>query len=302
MNNHPLNDKVVLITGASSGIGRATAIAAAKRGARVVLLARSRLKLERVAAEIRQFSNRVIVAVADVSSEHQVKQAVQRVVARFGRIDVLFNNAGVSRVGRTDAPQFVDDARHMFEVDYLGTVRVTQQVVPIMRRQGHGQILNMSSVVGRKAFPSFGAYSSVMHAIVGYTDALRQELAPDRIEVSIIHPALTQTPLLADASPQDMPPVFSRFTPISAQKVASAVIDGLRRRTPRIVVPAQPKIVMLAQALSPRLGDLFVRLMQTRWLPRLLRTYRGGRTYVHGDRSTAQTRQHTGAPPPTLAA
>lgn len=280
MKNNQFQNKVVLITGASSGIGRSTALRFARQGAKTVLLSRSQAKLELVAEEIREFSDDVFVVPADVSSKTEVEAAVEKTLKKYGRIDVLFNNAGLSHVGRADEPRFVDDLRGMFEVDLLGAIHVTQAVLPAMRRQGSGHILNMSSVVGRKAFPGFGGYSSIMHALVGYTNALRQELQDEPISVSIIHPALTQTPLLSEVSPEDMPPPFRRLTPISPELVAKAALDGIHKNTARIVVPALPRLLMLADALSPHLGDLFVRLLQKRWFSRLFGTFRGA-TYAH---------------------
>jgi short-subunit dehydrogenase len=168
----------------------------------------------------------------------------------------------------------------MFEIDFLGTVRLTQAVVPAMRRQGTGRILNMSSVVGSKAFARFGGYSSIMHALVGYTDALSQELKGTGIEVSIIQPALTQTPLLASVRPEDMPPPFRRLTPIPVEQVAQAALKGISKNTPRIVVPWQPKVLMLGQAISPRFGNFILRVLETRLFGWVFRTFRGT-TYQH---------------------
>ena len=281
MSRNRFQNQVVLVTGASSGIGRAAALAFAREGATAVLLSRSREKLEKVADEIREFSRDVFVAPADVASKDEVDAAVASVVERYGRIDVLFNNAGRSDVGPTDAPWFIEGVREMFEVDYLGTVRVTQAVVPVMRRQKKGRILNMSSVVGSKAFARFAGYSSVMHAIVGYTDALRQELQGTGIEVSLIQPGLTQTPLLSSVRPEDMPPVFRRLTPIPVEQVAEAAVRGVASHAQRIVVPWQPRFLMLAQSISPRLGNLFLKVLQTRLFGFVFRTYRG-RTYQQG--------------------
>lgn len=281
MGKKRFENEVVVVTGASSGIGRAAALAFAREGAKTALLARSRDKLEAVAEEIRALSGEAFVASADVSSKDEVEAAIASVVERYGRVDVLFNNAGKSDVGPTDAPWFIDGVREMFEVDYLGTVRVTQAVVPVMRAQGSGQILNMSSVMGKKAFAHFGGYASIMHAIVGYTDALRQELEGTGIEVSTILPSLTQTPLLASVRPEDMPPPFRRLTPISAEQVAEAAVRGLSKNAARIVVPWQPRFLILAQAISPRLGNLFVRVLQTRLFGFVFGTFRGT-TYRHG--------------------
>lgn len=281
MSKERFRDKVVVVTGASSGIGRAAALAFAREGAKMVLLSRSREKLEAVAEEIRALGQDVFVAPADVASKEEVDAAIAEALEHYGRIDVLFNNAGKSEVGPTDAPEFVDGVREMFDVDYLGTVRVTQAVVPAMRRQGSGRILNMSSVMGRKAFAKFGGYASVMHAIIGYTDALRQELRGAGIDVSVILPSLTQTPLLSSVQSEDMPPPFRRLTPLHADQVAEAALNGLARRKARIAVPWQPRLLMFAQAVSPHLGDLFVKVLQTRFFGWLFGTFRG-RTYQHG--------------------
>jgi NADP-dependent 3-hydroxy acid dehydrogenase YdfG len=273
-------NNVVAITGASSGIGRSTALAFAGEGAKLALLSRSRSKLEAVAQEVRKRGGTALVVPTDVSSPESVQAAVDKVVSEYGRIDVFFNNAGKSFVGRADSVDFEDKTREMFETDYLGAARMVRAVLPIMRQQGSGHILNMSSVVGRKAFAGFGGYSSIMHAIDGYTSALRQELKGTNIHVSTIHPALTQTPLLADARPEDMPPAFRSLSPIPVEQVARAVVRGIRRNSARIVVPWQPRLLMFAEAISPRFGDLFVELLQNRVFGRVSGTFRGT-TYQH---------------------
>ncbi len=273
-------DKVVIITGASSGIGRATALAFAREGATTVLVSRSREKLERVADEIRNFNPNVLVVPTDVSLQDSVHNMVEKVMDEYGRVDILFNNAGSSFVGRIEDEDFVENTKNMIEVDFFGTVYCTKAVLPIMQKQGMGHIINMSSVVGRKAFPHFGGYSSAMHAISGFTDSLRQELGGSGISVSMIHPALTQTPLLDHVSPEDMPPPFRRFTPIPVESVAEAVLNGVDKNQARIIVPFQPKFLLLADAISPRLGDLIVRLLPNKVFSSLLRIYRG-KTYEH---------------------
>lgn len=275
MNKTRFQNQIVLITGASSGIGKATALAFAKEGATTVLASRSREGLQRVADEIRQLNGRPFVVPVDVSSQEQVRQMVAAVVEKYGRIDILFNNAGASMVGRIDEDDFIDKTRKMLEVGFMGTIYVTREVLPVMKRQGSGRILNMSSVVGRKAFPHFGGYSSAMHALAGFTDALRQELKGTGVNVSVIHPALTQTALLSQVRAEDMPPPFRYLTPISAEKVANAALDGIHKNKPRIIVPFQPNLLLFADAISPKLGDQVVRLLQNRIFGRLIGTYKG---------------------------
>ena len=268
-------NKVVIITGASSGIGRATAIEFAKEGAKAVLVSRSEEKLERVADEIRDFNSNLLMIPTDVSRQDEVRNMIEKVIGEYGRVDILFNNAGSSFVGRIEEKDFVKNTKKVMEVDFFGTVYCTKEVLPIMEKQGSGHIINMSSVVGRKAFPHFGGYSSAMHAITGFTDSLRQELHGSGIHVSIIHPALTQTPMLYHVDPADMPPPFRTMTPITPESVAEAVLRAVHKKHLRVILPAQPKRLLLADAISPRLGDLIVRLMPNRAFSSFIGMYRG---------------------------
>jgi NADP-dependent 3-hydroxy acid dehydrogenase YdfG len=172
-NKRRFDRKTIIITGASSGIGRASALTFAREGATTVLASRSEEKLERVAAKIRSFNPRVLVVPTDVSVRVQVQHLIDRTVGEFGRIDILFNNAGSAYVGPIEQERFIDDLNKMLVVSCYGVIYGTQAVLPIMKRQGTGHIVNMSSVVGRKAFPHFGSYSIIMHAIVALSDALR---------------------------------------------------------------------------------------------------------------------------------
>ncbi len=274
------SDQVVIVTGASSGIGRATALAFAREGATTVLASRSQERLDRVAAEIRRFNPKVRVIPTDVSSKEQVETMVDRVRKEFGRIDVLVNNAGAAAVGPMDGEGFVEDSKNLMAVDFYGGIFCIQAVLPIMRRQGRGHIVNLSSVVGRKSFPKFGAYSAAMHAISGYSDALRQELRGAGIGVSVIHPALTQTALLEKIAPADLPPPFQSMTPISAEAVAAAIVRAAYKNRPRVILPWQPRIMLFVDALSPRAGDLIVRLLSSKAFSGLMGLYRG-RTYQY---------------------
>ena len=273
-------DKVVIVTGASSGIGKDSAIRFAKEGAKVVLVSRTKEKLETVQNIIKEFNQDVIVIPTDVSSKEQVTNAVNKTIEKWGRIDVLFNNAGSSEVGLVEDDDFEQKLKHLFDVDLMGSVYFTKEVLPFMKKQGEGHIMNMSSVVGRKGFPHFGAYSSIMHAITGFTSSLRQELRGSGINVSIIHPALTQTPLLEHVKPEDMPPPFRRFTPIPVEQVGKAVLEGVYHNRARIIVPFQPKLMLLADAISPKMGDLVVRLLPNKVFAFLFRSYKG-KVYQH---------------------
>jgi NAD(P)-dependent dehydrogenase (short-subunit alcohol dehydrogenase family) len=269
MSTAPFRDQVVLVTGASRGIGRAVARSFARDGARLVLAARSTDGLAGTEDEVRALGADALAVPTDVTSSESVAAMVDAAVARFGRIDVLVNNAGIGRVGPTDDPAFADDVRDTMQASLFGTVQVTQQVLPVLRRQGAGAIVNMSSVMGRKAFARFGSYAIVMHAVSAFSDSLRQELAGDGIRVSVIHPALTATDLLRETDEAEMPPPFRHMTPLSADDVARAVVLAVRTGRPRVVLPRPAAVLLLAEALSPRLGDLVARALTVRTFARL---------------------------------
>ena len=269
------NKKVIIITGASSGIGAATAQSFAKEGAITVLVSRTESKLLEVAQSIQEAGGTAFVAPADVSQQEQLQAMVERVVNKFGRIDILFNNAGTSYVGEVKDQDFVPHLKQMIQTDFLGTVYCTKAVLPVMQQQGKGHILNMSSVVGKKAFAKFTGYSSVMHAISGFTDGLRQELRDTNIGVSIIHPGLTQTALLNHVEAHKMPAPFKAMTPITPEQVAEAVLNGIARKKAKIVVPFQPRVLMFLNAISIELGDKFVQLISRPSISKLLGMYKG---------------------------
>jgi NADP-dependent 3-hydroxy acid dehydrogenase YdfG len=275
-----LDGKVAVITGASSGIGRASALAFARGGATTVLASRSAEKLGRVAEEIRRFNPQVLVLPTDVSVREQVQRLVDQTVEEFGRIDILFNNAGNAYVGPLDDARFVDDLNNMLAVSFYGVVYGAQAVLPVMKRQRTGHIINMSSVVGRKAFPHFGGYSITMHAISAFTDALRQELRGTGIAVTCVHPALTQTAMLDEVNPADMPPPFRAMTPRTPEFVAAGIVNAVSKQQPRVVMPAPPHMLLLGDALSPHIGDLIVRLLSKPLFSYLVGMYRG-RVYEH---------------------
>ena len=249
-------NKVVIVTGASQGVGRAVALAFAQQGAKLVLAARTADRLAEVWDEIADLGGDAICVTTDVTSEHAAQQLVGSAHKRFGCIDVLVNNAGIGRVGAVESTTFEDDVQHTLQASLFGMMRVTRHVLPFMRQQGSGSIVNMSSVMGGKAFERFGSYAITMHAVVALSDALRQELTGSGIRVSVIQPALIATDLLRAVDETDMPRPFRHMTPLTPDQVGRAVVSAARRGTPRVVLPRVANVLLLAEAVSPRLGDL----------------------------------------------
>lgn len=183
-----VKNKVAIITGASSGIGLATAQLLSQEGARVVLAARSLDKLQKLSKELPGS----LVVQADMTKEEDVKKMVHEALKRFGKIDILVNNAGRGYdafIEEIDTAKF----KELFSLNLLGPVLAMQQVLPIMKKQGEGVIINISSGTALMALPGMSAYSSLKRALVGISLTAREELKNDGISVSVIYPYITAT-------------------------------------------------------------------------------------------------------------
>lgn len=185
-------EAVVVITGASSGIGEATAHAFARRGCRLVLGARREVELRRVQAAIAGYGVTCLVHVCDVRREAEVRNLVGLAVEHFGRLDVLVNNAGAGYYGRVEDTSD-EDFRNIFETNLFGVQYGIRAAVPIMRRQHSGHIVNVGSVVGKQSWPWHGAYAATKFALTGLTHALAAELAGSGVSASLVLPGSTRT-------------------------------------------------------------------------------------------------------------
>ena len=183
-----IRDKVIIITGASAGIGLASARLLAQRGARVALVARSREKLDALAKELPGSKT----FVCDMSDESSVNRMIDAARDHFGRIDVLINNAGQGIYGAGEKVN-VANYRKVWELNVIGPLVAMQRVIPIMREQGGGMIINISSMVSKNYIPRLAAYASTKYALNALSLTMRTELEPDHIMVSVVHPGLTDT-------------------------------------------------------------------------------------------------------------
>lgn len=223
--------KVVIITGASMGIGEATARAFAEAGAQLVLAARSVDKLEAVAQSLPAQAATLVVP-TDMTDQAQVKALIDTAYAHFGRIDILINNAGQAAAGPI-ATVNPDHYRQIIELNLFGPLHAMQAVVPKMKAQGGGVIINISSRVSKMAIPGIGAYASTKYALNGLSLTARNELAADNIRVVLFHPGLTSTDFGKNAlqtdeggagRPQPGNGLFPK--PDSAEDVARKILEA----------------------------------------------------------------------------
>jgi short-subunit dehydrogenase len=252
----PLREQVIVITGASSGIGRATARMAARRGAHVVCAARNAEALNALVEEIELGGGRALAIACDVTEVAAVRALGERAVAWAGRIDCWVNNAGVSIASALrDLPEA--EARRLFDVNFWGVVTGSQTALPYLERQG-GALINMGSFVSDVAAPFMGMYAASKHAIKGYTDALRIELRMDKrkVSVTLIKPSPIATPVLQHQRNRlgrqaTMPPPFYR-----PEDVAAAILYAAEHPARDLFVGGAARIgSVLGQAL-PALTDL----------------------------------------------
>lgn len=261
----PLEEQVIVITGASSGIGLATALAAAKRGAKVVLVARSSDTLGDVQQRIRDAGGQAVVAVADVADRSALEDAARIAIERFGRIDTWVNDAGVSIYGRLDEVTD-EDNRRLFETNFWGTVNGTLVALPYLKRQG-GALINVGSEVSDAVIPYQGMYSASKHAVKGFTDALRIELelidkAP--VEVVLIQPTAVDTPYPEHAA-NYMAEAAKLPTPmIDPEDVAEAILKAAEEGGRDITVGAMAKVDTTVSKLMPSLGDRMAKMQADR--------------------------------------
>jgi len=202
-----IRDAVVVLTGASAGIGEATAHELARQGAKLVLAARRSQRIEALAAELTAAGTNAIAVQTDMTDAAQVKALIAVTRERFGRIDVLINNAGIAAICPLE--KMPDEPfRQMFELNVLGSLHAMQAVVPVMRAQGGGLIVNVSSMVTKVIWPSMGAYAATKFALNGLSETMRAEGRRDNIRVTSIFPDNTLTDFGSNALTHVDPPTL----------------------------------------------------------------------------------------------
>jgi clavulanate-9-aldehyde reductase len=224
-----LSNQVVAVTGASSGIGEATALACARAGAAVALAARRADRIEALAGRIVEDGGRAIAVPTDVGEESHAQAFVQRAHSELGRLDVLVNNAGVMLLGPIeDAP--TEEWRRMIHANVFGVLYCTHAALPLMRRQGSGHVVNVSSVAGRVARAGSGVYNLTKFGVGAFSESLRQEGVAMGVRVTTIEPGAVSTELPGHNRPEVLEQMAKRFagvTPLSSQDIAGAILYAI---------------------------------------------------------------------------
>ena len=256
----PLNEHVIVLTGASSGIGRATALRLGARGASLVLAARNEQALRDVAAEIERYGGRAEVVPTDVADNAQVERLADVAVERFGRIDTWVNDAGVSVYGTVDNLE-LDEIERVLQVNLFGPIYGMKAALRHMRPRGEGAIINVGSGFSERAVPLQAPYCASKHGLKGFTDALRMELAAAGSGITVTHilPASINTPFFEHArakldgqAAKPIPPVYQ------PESVAEAIVSAVERPQRDIYVGLPSRMLALGEALIPGLLDHYM--------------------------------------------
>lgn len=253
-----IKGKVVIVTGASSGIGEATAREFGREGAKVVLAARRVDKLQTLAQEIDAMgtSAQSYVVQADLSKLEDIQKLVADTIAIFGRIDVLVNNAGFGRLDWLENLDPIKDIQAQIDVNVMGVIQTTRQVLPVMIAQRSGSIINMCSMAGLVATPTYSIYAASKHAVHGFSEALRREVKPWGIDVSLIYPGGVVTEFSAHAGiKRKTNATTPKFMLLTAEQVAQAVVKLVRHPRRMWIIPWLWSVTVFMNRFLPGLVD-----------------------------------------------
>ncbi|MDO7907026.1 SDR family oxidoreductase [Paenibacillus sp. JX-17] len=246
-----LKDRVVFITGASSGIGALSASMLQEKGAIPILAARSREKLEKISQTLQGPHE---IKVLDVTDSEQVERVFADVYQKYGRIDILLNNAGYGKFEYA-TEMSVTEFEDMMDVNYMGLVRCTKQVLPHMIEQRYGQIVNVASMAGKIGTAKSASYTATKHAVLGFSNALRQELRGTGITVTTINPGPIDTPFFEMADPSGNYVNNVKWMLMKPESVSGHIVKAIEKRKEEVNLPRLASAGVWLYQLFPRLAD-----------------------------------------------
>jgi len=253
-------NKVVLITGASSGIGKQTAIEFAKLGSSIILVARRKNKLEQVENELKQFNVNTLVCVCDVSKKDQVEELSKIVLQKFDSIDILVNNAGFAIYGSV-SDLSINEIESQMETNYFGMIYCVKNFLPLMLKKKSGHIVNVASVGASFSVPGVSSYCATKFAMLGFSEGLKHELYGTGVGLTVVSPIMVRTPLFEHPSFTN----FSKFSTgvsLSSETVAKTIIKASNSSRLEIVVPSVARVVIWFKQtfpflINPMIGRIF---------------------------------------------
>ena len=252
-------NKVVLITGASSGIGKQTAIEFAKLGSSIILVARRKNKLEEVENQLKQFNVTTLVCTCDVSKKDQVEKMSKIVLEKFSSIDILVNNAGFAIYGSVHDLS-INDIESQMETNYFGMIYCTKNFLPLMLEKKSGHIVNVASVAASFGLPGIASYCASKFAMLGFSEGLKHELNGTGVGITVVSPIMVKTDFFDHPSFEKMP----KYSPtsLSAKTVAKAIVKASSSSRLEIITPSIVRIVVWLKHtfpyfINPILGKSF---------------------------------------------
>lgn len=248
------NGKVVIVTGASSGIGQELAFQLARKKAKVVLAARNADALDKNTAQIRADGGTALAVQTDVSRRFQVEMLVQRAVAEFGRLDVIINNAGVSPAKGTILENSEEDLRKTMEINFMGCVYGVWSAAAQMEKTGGGQIVFVTSIIGKRGIPFNAAYCASKFAVQGLAESIRSELSPKNIRVITVCPPGVDTPFYANNGKSEK----RQYRLHSAEKIARMTIAACEKETRELLPTIDAKLLHALNFFAPALMDRMI--------------------------------------------
>lgn len=249
-----MKDKVVIITGASSGIGKAIAGLYADKGAHLILASRNVEELDALASTLKEKTDKILVVQTDISNSGDCKKLVEETLSNFGKIDLLINNAGISQRSLTMDTN-IDVYKTIMNVNYFGTIEITKLVLNSMISSGGGQIAVISSVVGKFGFPFRSGYAASKHALHGFFDSLRAEVVDKHIDITIICPGRIQTNVSINAMTEDGSKhnKMDKGTAegMTVEKCAKLIVRAIAARKKEVIIAGSEKYLVWLRKFIP---------------------------------------------------